>query len=79
MRAISVPDDTNIVALAKAMASIGLHAVHGYHQVLTFDHGAPAQGLPAACDVVGCERLATTRDGSQSVCARHWLASRLAI
>ena len=76
MRAISVPDDTNIVALAKAMASIGLHAVHGYHEVLTFDHGTPAQGLPAACDVPECERLATTRDGSKTICTRHWIAAR---
>jgi hypothetical protein len=73
---IAIPDDVPIVALAKAMSTIGLHAVHGYHQVLTFDHGAPAQGLPAACDVPGCERLATTRDGTKTICARHWIAAR---
>jgi hypothetical protein len=73
---IAIPDDVPVVTLAKAMATIGLHAVHGYHTVLTFDHGAPARGLPATCDVAGCDRLATTRDGDKTICARHWLASR---
>ena len=72
---ISIPDDVPVVALAKAMASIGLHAVHGYSRVLTFDHGVGTV-LPATCDVAGCERLATTRDGSQTICAKHWIAAR---
>jgi len=76
MRAIAIPDDVNIVALAKALASIGLHAVHGYHQTLTFAHGAPAQGLPATCDVAGCERLAITKDGAATICGKHWIAAR---
>lgn len=73
---IAIPDDVPVVSLAKAMASIGLHAVHGRSRVLTFDHGAPLQGFPATCDVTGCDRLATTRDGSKTICAKHWIAAR---
>jgi hypothetical protein len=72
---IAIPDDVPIVALAKAMATINLHAVHGYHRVVTFDHG-PGTIPPAVCDVTGCDRLATARDGLRTICAKHWIAAR---
>ena len=72
---IAIPDDVPVVALAKAMASINLHPVHGYSRVLTFDHGTGTIP-PATCDVPGCDRLATTRDGPKTICAKHWVAAR---
>jgi hypothetical protein len=84
---IAIPDDVPLVALARAMGSIGLRAApyedwerlkkgRKKYPIATFRHDAPAQGLPAACDVPGCERLATTRDGDKTICAKHWIAAR---
>lgn len=75
---IAIPDDVPVAALAKALASINLRPVHCYGRVLTFDHGTGAMP-PATCDVPGCDRLAITRDGRQTICGKHWVESRAGI
>jgi hypothetical protein len=72
---IAVPADMPVVDLARALATIGLHAVHGYHRTLTFDRG-PGALPPTCCTEAGCDHVATTRDRGEPLCARHWIAAR---
>ena len=71
---IAIPEDTPVVGLAKAMASIGLVATQAPGRMHTFERGkGPAATL---CQVDGCDARAVTHEGIHTTCARHWLASR---